>query len=226
MNDKNLYEEELKTPLKFTVALGMLSSIAFFTMVLLGQALWKGYNPISTVISELTADGAPNATLMRIISNISYISLILFAVGMSAISFMKYRFSLRFGYVSLLFMALISIVGFGVFPMTIERTFSVQNAIHIIITSAIICITIIAGFSISCGYLKHDKLKKLGRTSLILTIIFTIFNIMLLFAMLQQSGFMGLIQRLAIFTFYIYIFILSCVYTFSHCSFLNEKLKA
>lgn len=225
MSDKNLNEGKLKTPLKFSIALGMLSSVAFFTMVILGQALWVGYNPISTVISELTADGSPNAILMRIISNISYISLILFAAGMCVISFMRYRFSLRFGYVSLLLMALISIVGFGVFPLTIERTFSVQNAIHIIITAGIICITIIAGFSISYGYLKYDRLRKLGRISLVLTILFTIFNIMLLFHMLQQSSFTGLVQRLGIFTFYIYIFILSCVYA-SHDSFLNGKLKA
>jgi len=176
--------------------------------------MWVGYNPNTTFISELTADGAPNHTLMRIISNISYISLLLFAIGMLFISFAKYRTASRFGYASLLLMALISIVGFNAFPMTIDRMLSVQNVLHILITATMIIITIISKFFISGGYLKQDNLKKLGFLSLILTILFAIFNIWLLFAMIGNSNHVGIIQRLGIYTFYIYIFILSCIYTF------------
>jgi len=146
--DKDINENtslsSLKTALKFTMPFGMLSAVFFFTMDILGQTLWKGYNPITTYISALTAAGAPNAVLLRVISNINYICLLIFTAGMSVISFIKRRISWRFGYCSLFIMSLISIIGFDTFPMTTDYIVSLQNIIHIIITASIACITIIA----------------------------------------------------------------------------------
>jgi len=207
--------------LKSIMPFGMLSSIAFFTMVILGQTLRNDYNPITSYISELTADGAPYTHLLRIFLNASHMCLIIFAVGMSVLSFIYYRPALQFGYSSLFIMALISIVGFDLFPMTIDFIFSIQNIVHILITTVIVGITIVATIFISYGYMKHKRLNKLGWISTILTVLFTVFNIALLISMILQSNIIGLIQRLGVYTFYLLIFILSFHYTFK----FNKSLQ-
>ena len=207
--------KNLKKLMRFLMPFGMLSSVSFATMVVLGELLWPNYNPVRDVISDLTASGAPNATLMRILSNVSYVSLIVFAAGMFVLSFAKYEKVLQVGYSLLYIMALTTIVGFDTFPLSMNDMLASQNVLHLIITTVIICTTAISLVIIACGYLKHDNLLRLGWVLLVLSILFIVFNAAFYVSEFLQADIKGLIERLGIYTFYLYIFVLSCVYAFS-----------
>lgn len=43
----------------FLFPLGMVGVLFYLAHTITGRILWKGYNPITTDISSLTADGAP-----------------------------------------------------------------------------------------------------------------------------------------------------------------------
>ena len=205
----------IKKMIRFLMPFGVLSSVSFLSMDVLGTLLWTNYNPVIDVLSDLTASGAPNATLMRIISNVSYVTLIIFAMGMFILSFAKYQTLLQTGFSLLFFMALSTIVGFDTFPMSMNNLLILQNTLHFLVTTITICITAFSLIIIACGYLRHKNLIKFGRIMLALAILFILFNIAFYISEFLQLNIRGLIERLGIYTFYLYIFILSCVYTFS-----------
>ena len=60
----------MKKILKLGFPLGMASVAVYFIHVFVGQALWPEYDPITMDISSLTAEGAPNAGLLRVFTSI------------------------------------------------------------------------------------------------------------------------------------------------------------
>ena len=92
------------------VPLGMISVLLYFTHVFLGQMLWKEYNPITTDISSLTAEGAPYANLLRVFTLFYGICFVLFAVGLVIKSFKKYHLITKIGYIIFLLMAIVSVI--------------------------------------------------------------------------------------------------------------------
>jgi hypothetical protein len=197
------------------LSLGIISSLFFFALNSIGPLLRPDYNSITEYISELTADGAPYVMLMRFFANTSYLSLLLFAICLTIVSFAKHRTALRVGFSLLVLIGLASALGYGTFPMTTDMLISPQNIIHVAITIVIIMMTVTSVIFISWGFLKQERLIRLGKISLITAIAFIFFNLVHLAGIILQSDMLGLWQRLGIYTFYIYVLVLSWTYVFA-----------
>jgi hypothetical protein len=65
---------------KALLAFGMIGSLALILEDLLGTILWRGYNPITSYMSELFANGAPHVLLTRMLLYISEICFIVFLI--------------------------------------------------------------------------------------------------------------------------------------------------
>ena len=206
---------------KYLMPLGMVGVLFYLTHTILGNILWKEYNPITTDISSLTADGAPNAELLKIFGLIYGICMVLMVIGLIAKAFRKYNGMLKIGYVILMIMQLTSLFGYSLFPLTGDKTvMNFQNMMHIIVTVVIVFTTIASSFFIAFGYLKQEKTKRLGKLTLIMAILITVFGMFNPISMSLQLNILGLTERLVIYTIQALMFILSYYYTF-----LEDKCK-
>ena len=207
--------EELFMPL------GMIGVVAYMIHIILGNILWHEYNPITTDISSLTADGAPNSSLLRIFTTIYGICMILFTLGMIVKSLKKYHLATRVGYTILLGMEVISLFGYSALPLVGDKTvMNFQNMMHIAVTVAVVITTISSAFTLAYGYLSQEKMKNLGKFILIMAIIITLCGMMNPISMLMNLNIMGLTERLVIYSLQILIFVLSFYYT----NMINRKI--
>ncbi|MBZ4647155.1 MAG: hypothetical protein JG777_2644 [Clostridia bacterium] len=200
---------------KFLMPFGMIGVLFYFTHTILGRILWKEYNPITMDISSLTADGAPNAHLLRMLTFIYGICMVLFIVGLIKKSFSEYHSLLKTGYIVLMIMQLTSIFGYSLFPLSGDKTeMNFQNIMHIIVTVIVVFTTIASSFLISFGYLKQEKMKGLGKFTLVMAILITVFGVFNPISMNLKLNILGLTERLVIYTIQVLMFVLSYYYTF------------
>ncbi len=201
--------------IKWLMPLGMISAFFYFLHVFLGQMLWKEYNPITTDISSLTADGAPNADLLRIFTLIYGVSFMIFTLGMIFRTWKENHLVTRIGYILFFVMAVTTVVGYNLFPLTGNKNeMNLQNMMHIIVTVAVVFTTILSTFIIAFGYLRKDKLKTLGRICLLTAFLITIFGATNPIGMGLQLNILGLSERLVIYTLQLFVFFLSFLYSF------------
>lgn len=199
---------------EFFMPLGMIGVVAYMIHIILGNILWHEYNPITTDISSLTADGAPNSSLLRIFTTIYGICMILFTLGMIVKSLKKYHLATRVGYTILLGMEVISLFGYSALPLVGDKTvMNFQNMMHIAVTVAVVITTISSAFTLAYGYLSQEKMKNLGKFILIMAIIITLCGMMNPISMSMKLNIMGLTERLVIYSLQILIFVLSFYYT-------------
>lgn len=202
---------------KFLFPLGMTGVLFYFAHTILGNLLWPEYNPITMDISSLTADGAPDAELLRILSLIYSICMILFALSLVYQAAKNENRVLRTGFIVLLIMQITSAAGYGLFPLTGDKTeMNFQNTMHIVVTVIVVFTTIASSFLIAKGYLKRESTRKLGRISLVFAVLITITGVFNPISMALQLNVLGLSERLVIYTIQIFMFVLSFYYTFLH----------
>lgn len=190
----------------------MIGTLSFLLEDFLGTVLWKGYNPITSYVSQLMADGSPTVPLTRTLFTIYEICLAIFFISLLVKSFKSYEICLRIGFAGLLLITAISILGYGLFPMTMDFIINLKNYIHIAVTIIILAGTICLLFLLALGYLKQEHERKIGRITLAAAVLFLLFNLLHLYAIFHGSHALGLIQRLSLYTFQIYIFVLSWIY--------------
>ncbi|NLK95163.1 MAG: DUF998 domain-containing protein [Clostridiales bacterium] len=194
--------------------LGMVGVIFYLFHTLLGNILWKEYNPITMDISSLTADGAPNASLLRIFTTIYGICMILFVLSMTIKAFKEYHKVTFIGYILLLIMEVVSLFGYGLFPLTGDKTeMNFQNIMHIVVTIIVVFSTIASAFILAYGYLKKEKIKNLGKRIFILAIIITACGMCNPIFMGVGLNILGITERLVIYSLQLLIFTLSWYYT-------------
>lgn len=182
---------------------------------IIGNLLWKEYNPITTDISSLTAVGAPNAAILRIFTSMYGICTILFVAGLIIKAFRKYHLVTRIGYIVMMVMQIISMVGYSLFPLSGDKTvMNFQNRMHIVVTVAVVFTTIAFGFILAIGYLKQEKMKKLGKFILIMSIVITLTGATNPIGMGMGLNILGLTERLVIYSLQFMMFTLSYYYTF------------
>lgn len=200
---------------KYLMPMGMVGVLFYFAHTILGNILWKEYNPITTDISSLTANGAPNADLLRIFGFIYGVCMVLMVLALIAKSFRQYHSLLRIGTVVLMVMQLTSLFGYSLFPLTGEKTvMNFQNMMHIIVTVIVVFTTIASSFLIALGYLKQEKMTGLGKLGLGMAILITLFGMLNPISMGMGLNILGLTERLVIYSIQIFMFMLSYFYTF------------
>jgi hypothetical protein len=200
---------------KYLIPLGMVGVLFYFLHTVLGNILWPDYDPITMDISSLTADGAPNAQFLRVLSLIYGICMILMVIGLVINAFKRYNGKLKAGCVILLIMQVTSAFGYNLFPLTGDKTeMNFQNMMHIIVTVVVVFTTIASSFLIALGYRKQENTKKLGKAALVFAILITIFGMFNPISMGMQLNILGLSERLVIYTIQIFMFMLSFYHTF------------
>ena len=199
----------------FLFPLGMVGVLFYLAHTIIGRILWKGYNPITTDISSLTADGAPNAHLLRIFTTIYGTCMILFVIALLIKSFKEYHSLLKTGFIILIIMQITSMFGYNLFPLSGNETeMNFQNMMHIIVTVIVVFTTIASSFFISLGYLKQEKMKGLGKLTLVMAILITVFGSLNPIGMSLRLNILGLTERLAVYSIQTFMFTLSYYYTF------------
>ncbi|TKC20094.1 DUF998 domain-containing protein [Robertmurraya kyonggiensis] len=196
--------------------LGMIGALFYIVHTVLGQILWPEYNPISTDISSLTADGSPHASLLKIFTSIYGICMILFVIALIKKASNNL---LKYGFIVLIIMQLTSMIGYSFFPLTQNKTeMNFQNMMHIVVTVIIVFTTIASSFLIAFGYLRQETTKQLGKLTLFMAILITLFGVLNPISMSLHLNVIGLTERLVIYTIQALMFILSFYY-----SFINES---
>lgn len=193
---------------------GMIGALCFAALDILGKILWKDYDPVTTYISLLTADGAPDGNLMRIFLALHNFCLVVFTLSMTVRAFRKNYACLKTGYSLLLVTSLCSLIGFGVFPVSVDFLLNKRNLIHVAITVAILLTDLLALALIAAGYLKQEKQKLPGLISLVTALLFSALNGWHLVALLNAQAILGIIQRLSIYTYLAFIAAVSWINTF------------
>lgn len=193
--------------------LGMVGVIFYIAHTIIGQILWKGYNPITTDISSLTAVGAPNRQLLSVFCNVYSVCMILFSIALIIKAFHKYNWFVKIGYIVLIVMQLTSMFGYSLFPLTSNKTeMNLQNIMHIVVTIIVVVTTISSSFLISVGYIKERK--KLGKILFTLAVLITIFGAAVPVSLNLNMNIIGLTERMEIYTIQVFMFVISYYYTF------------
>lgn len=209
-----LGEIDMEKNYKFLMPLGMIGALFYLAHTIIGSILWTDYNSITTDISSLTADGAPNVHLLKIFLLIYGICMLLFAIALIKKSFSQYNKLLKTGYIILMIMQLTSMFGYSLFPLSGDKTvMNFQNMMHIIVTAIVVFTTISFSFLISFGYLKQEKTKRLGKFTLVMAILITLFGLLNPISMWLKLNILGLTERLEIYAIQLLMFMLSYYYT-------------
>lgn len=193
---------------KLTV-FGMLGALAYVFHVVLGGFLWKGYNHLMQPISDLTAKGAPDRTLLTGITVVYAIFSIIFAFS----AFMvvrKYKVkSLTVGIFLFFCMHIVS-ASYNFFPEDLPgAAVTFTGIMHWIVTGAIVPLTILSVLIVGIGFKKVDELRKYSLYSIITSIILFTAGGTTVIILSNGLGYFGLFERLNIGSLQLWMFLVS-----------------
>ncbi len=204
-----------KTIEKYTMPLGMAGVLFYLLHTITGRLLRPEYNPVTDDISSLTAAGAPNRDLLVLLTVLYGIATVLFAAGMIVKSFRIYHGLVRAGWILFLAMNLVSIFGYSLFPLSGDKTqMTFGNMMHIAVTIIVVFSTIAAVFVLAIGYLKQEKMKRLGTFTLFMAFLITITGFLNPIGMANGLNILGLTERAVIYSLHLTVFVCSFYYTF------------
>lgn len=191
---------------------GALSALVYVAHVVLGGILWEGYSHLTQTISELTADGAPSAGLLRVFTTTYGILALVFALCL-VIVLRKFRakHAAVVGAALLLIMEFASLVGYGLFPLRGGTEMDPENLGHLIVTGIVVLCTISSVLLIGLGLVKTPGFKALGVFSIVCAGVIVVSGGMTPVAIAKELPIGGLIERINIFTLQTWIFVLSLV---------------
>jgi hypothetical protein len=178
---------------------GILSVIFYTLHVVLGGMLWQDYNHITQAISDLTAAGAPDYELLRILTTIYGYLALLFSIVLLKLLWEHVSVLVKTGLVLLFIMEFCSSIGYGLFPLN-EETAVFQNTMHILVTAFVVLCAIGSMFFTGIGFIKTPGLKKLGIYTVISGVIITLSGAGTGIITGLGFQFIGLIERVNIFT--------------------------
>lgn len=207
---------------RIAIPLGMAGILMYLSHTLLGRILWAEYNPVTMDISSLTAEGAPNAGLLRALTTGYGLCMIAFATGMALKAFREFGGLVRAGSVTLLVMEVVSMFGYMLFPLSGDKTeLTFGNLMHIVVTAIVVLTTIACGFLLAAGFLRREKLTGLGRFTLIMAILITLTGMTTPIGMASGWNVLGVTERLSIYSLQAMLFVLS-----AYCTFTRAERRA
>ena len=203
----------MKRPLliKRMAALLMLSGIIAFIAYLLyasiGNYLWEEYDPITTDISSLSAEGAPNQEILRPFISVYGIALLVFVVTYTFWNFhTKRNRIIKTGSILLLIMAIVTKYGYSLFPLEGDKTqMTFQNIMHLVVTVLVVFLSIGGLFCLSAGYRRVDKSRTFGKFMLAAAIVFTLLGFTNPVGIVGNLNILGVTERLTIYTLHFII---------------------
>lgn len=177
--------------------------------VIIGGFLWEGYSHLQQPISDLTASGAPNKTLMSLITLIYGTLAIIFALSFTVFESRKHHKFVFWGGISFIVLHIISI-SYGLFPQDLPNAeTTLLGIMHIVITALIIPFTILTPILIGLGFIKVPVWKTFGIYSIITGIMIILLGGASGYFFVEKLPYFGLIERLNIGTLQLWTFLLS-----------------
>lgn len=197
-----------------TAPLGMVGAAAYFLHTLLGRLLWPAYDPITMDISSLTAVGAPNRAFLMVFTAVYGIATTLFTVGRLLHARREGRKLVAMGWAALLVMNLVSMVGYGLFPLSGDKTqMTFGNLMHIVVTVIVVFTAVTAGYLLAIGFLKRTETKRLGLFTLVMALVITGTGALNPIGMANGWNVLGLTERAVIYSLQVMVFGLSAYFT-------------
>ncbi len=195
---------------------GMVGALVYLFHTVIGARMWPEYNPVTTDISTLTANGSPNAEFLRILTTAYGILMILFAIGMIMRAFRVYNGKLKAAMMILLVLQSVSLGGYALFPLDSNAPMnSFQNSMHIVVTAVVVLATAAFAFLAAFGYLNQEGLNKFGKVVLGLAVAIAVFGLFNPIAAAFGLQILGITERLVIFSIMVLLFAISNFETFT-----------
>ena len=188
---------------------GMLAVVFYVVHVVIGGIKWKGYSHFQQPISDLTATGAPNRTLMLSLTTIYGLLALLFAVSFTILKSREHNTLVLWGGISFIVLHLVSAL-YPLFPQDLpgtETTF--RGKMHLVITTLIVPFTISTPFLIGFGFLSEPQWHAFGLYSIITGILILIFGGTTAIFYAKKIPYFGLVERLNIGALQVWTFVFS-----------------
>jgi hypothetical membrane protein len=186
---------------------GVMGVFFYFLHVLLGTLFYEGYDPMAQAISDLTASNSPSKNIARPFSFFYGIFTVIFSMSFFVYFKRKINKCVTFGAGFFCIMTMISFFGYTFFPLSesgYAGTF--QDIMHMVVTIAVVLLTIISLILFIIGFFKTRNNKPLGIISL------CIFLLLLTGAILLNifpKELFGIAERINVYSIVIYTGILS-----------------
>jgi hypothetical membrane protein len=196
---------------KLLMLCGCSAAVIYVGTVILGGLLRPGYSHISMAISELVAEGAPNRALLSSSFLVYNILLTAFGVGL----FLKVKGQSRgriSGFVGSLALVLVGVAGilmelaFAQEPGGTATTFT--GIMHFVMAGIASLGTMVALLGIGLWFRNIPEMKSYVLYSIISVAVIFISGGSSVPAMANHSPLFGLIERITIFTFTLWMFVI------------------
>ncbi|MCL2312914.1 MAG: DUF998 domain-containing protein [Firmicutes bacterium] len=186
---------------------GILGVIFYFIHILIGTALYEGYNSFAQAISDLTATNSPSRQIASIFSLLYGIFSVIFTLGLFIYFKGKLNKIITIAIFIFSLMNIISFFGYTLFPLTeagYAGTF--QDIMHMVVTVLVVMFTIVSIILLTIGFFQTRQYMIMGSISLC-TFIFLITGAMLI--NILPSEYFGVAQRINVFSVVIYTGVLA-----------------
>lgn len=195
---------------KFLMFCGLIAAVVYTGTVILGGWLRPDYSPISMAISELVADGAPNRTLLSSLFLLYNILVSLFGIGLflNVKNQSQGRVSGMAGSLALVAVGLAGILMELVFPQEPGgTTMTFAGTMHLVMAGVASLGTMVAILFLAISFKHQPVLKGFVVYSMISVAVIFLSGGMTAAAMANHSPLFGLIERITIFTFILWLFV-------------------
>lgn len=189
--------------------LGMIGPLIYIAAVIMGGALRGDYNPFYNSISELLIPGSPNLVILSILFGVYNLSLILFSWGILRDSELAKGKSLK---VAAVMITVIGVLGllFIFFPQDPRGApATLSGNIHLALAGITSPLTILAVFLGGFSFRKERKNKPFVWYSYLSVLLILISGGMTAASISNNSPYGGLLERITIFTFLIWVMVFS-----------------
>lgn len=188
---------------------GMLAIVFYVLHVVIGGIKWKGYSHLQQPISDLTATGAPNRSLMLALTTIYGLLALLFAVSFTILKSREHHSLVFWGGVSFIVLHLVSIL-YPLFPQDLPGAeTTLKGRMHILITALIVPFTILTPFLIGYGFISEPQWHAFGTYSIITGALILVFGGITGLFYTKKLPYFGLVERLNIGTLQVWTFVFS-----------------
>jgi len=197
---------------KLLLLSGMSAAMVYVGSVILGGVIRPGYSHMSEAISELVADGAPNRFLLSSLFLIYNLLLVAFGIGLFLGVKDRSR-GRRSGFIGSLALMLVGLAGVSMelaFPQDPGGTpATFAGTMHLVMAGVASLGTMVAIVFLAFWFRNFSALKHYVTYSLISVTIIFISGGLSVAAMANYHPLFGLIERVTIGTFILWLFVIS-----------------
>lgn len=190
---------------------GVAAAIVYIGTVILGGLLRPGYSHISMAISELVADGAPNRTFLSSLFLMYNVLLTLFGVGLflQARERSDGRISGTIGSLALVAVGLAGVLMEVAFPQEPGGTATTfAGTMHFVMAGVASLGTMLAILMLAFWFKQVPELKRYVTYSVISVAVIFVSGGSSAVAMANHSPMFGIIERITILTFTLWVFVM------------------